>query len=64
MKAQYVEYLKQIRPFCHAGSCLILDDVRAYADKMDALWQYLEQEALHWELLELDDGDAVMKILL
>lgn len=64
MKAQYAEYLQQIRPYCRSGTCIIVDDVRTYANKMDAFWQYLSEEALSWEIIDLADGDGVVKILL
>ncbi len=64
MKAQYAQYLQQIRPYCRSGTCIIVDDVRAYVDKMDAFWQYLDQELLCRELIDLDDGDGVVKIVL
>ena len=64
MKAQYAQYLQQIRPYCRSGTYIIVDDVRAYADKMDAFWQYLDQESLCRELIDLDDGDGVVKIVL
>ena len=64
MKAQYAQYLHQIRPYCRSGTCIILDDVRAYADKMDTFWQYLTEHDLHREIVDLADGDGVVKIML
>lgn len=64
MKAQYADYLQLIRPFCHLGTCIIIDDVRSYADKMDAFWRYLTEEQLTWEIIDLADGDGVVKIIL
>jgi predicted O-methyltransferase YrrM len=62
MKAQYAWYLQQMRPFCHSGTCVILDDVRSYTNKMDTLWQYLEQEKMTWSFVDLDDGDGIVKL--
>lgn len=64
MKAQYATYLHQIRPYCRVGSCLILDDVHAYADKMDALREYIDAQWLAVQIVRLADGDSVAKIIL
>jgi len=64
MKAQYAHYLQLIRPYCRSGTCIIVDDVRTYTDKMDAFRRYLTEENLNRELIDLEDGDGIVKILL
>lgn len=63
MKKQYALYLELIRPYCRTGACLFFDDVRAYADKMDPLRDFLLKEHIASTLVDLADGDAILKVI-
>jgi predicted O-methyltransferase YrrM len=64
MKMQYADYLQLIRPYCRVGACIIFDDIRAYADKMDTLRDLLKHENIAYTITDLADGDGVLKIIL
>lgn len=60
MKSQYAEYIHTIRPFCSSGATIVCDDVRAYENKMDALWIYLKEHDISYDIFDLSDGDGVL----
>lgn len=60
MKTQYAEYIHTIRPFCAPGTIIVMDDVRAYQNKMDALWIYLKDQDITYSIVDLEDGDGVL----
>ncbi len=60
MKSQYADYIHAIRPFCSLGATILLDDVRTYENKMDALWIYLKAQNISYEIIDLSDGDGVL----
>lgn len=60
MKSQYADYIHAIRPFCSSGATIVLDDVRAYENKMDALWIYLKEQNIAYEIIDLPDGDGIL----
>jgi predicted O-methyltransferase YrrM len=60
MKSQYADYIHAIRPFCSSGATIVLDDVRSYENKMDALWIYLKEQNIAYEIIDLPDGDGIL----
>lgn len=62
MKAQYAEYLHKIRPYCHADTVIVCDDVIMHHDKMETFWNYLDTEQLAYTIIPLGDGDGVAVI--
>ena len=60
MKSQYAEYIHTIRPFCSSGATIVADDVRVYENKMDALWIYLKDHHISYNIVDLSDGDGVL----
>lgn len=62
MKAQYADYLQQIRPYCHETTIIVCDDVIHHRDKMDAFRRYLQTGWYRYEIVPLGDGDGVAVI--
>lgn len=42
---------------------IIIDDVIKFRHKMEDLYNYVEEEKLNYEIIQIDSDDGIMKII-
>ncbi len=63
-KSKYHIYLQTILPYMAQNSIIICDDVIEFEHKLSSLYEFLDQNQMNYEKLELSDGDWVIVIKL
>jgi|AntAceMinimDraft_11_1070367.scaffolds.fasta_scaffold87814_2 predicted O-methyltransferase YrrM len=63
-KSYYHLYLQTLLPHMAPHSVIICDDVIEFANKLTQLYEFLDQNQMNYQLLELSDGDGVLVIKL
>ncbi len=63
MMRRSVDFLQLCWPKTKSWSVIIIDDVIKFKGKMVGLWEYLEEENIHYNVLPIDEDDGVMMII-
>ena len=63
-KSKYHIYLQTILPYMAQNSIIICDDVIEFEHKLSSLYEFLDQNQMNYEKLELSDGDGILVIRL
>lgn len=62
MKREYLDYLLLALPKMTRDAFIVIDDVEKFRDKMENLYEWLEQEKIPYALEKTDIDDSIMII--
>ena len=60
MKREYLTYLRAILPKCTPDALIVIDDVEKFREKMEDLYDWLEEHHVPYRLEQTDEDDSVM----
>ncbi|MCK9271953.1 class I SAM-dependent methyltransferase [Candidatus Gracilibacteria bacterium] len=63
MKRRSKDFLELSRPKIKKNGIIIIDDVIKFKHKMLSLYEYVEENKINHEIIQIDSDDGVMKII-
>ncbi len=63
-KAHYHLYLEKILPYCSPHATIVCDDVIAFTQKVDALYQRLDKHNITYSHIPAEQGDWLLLVTL
>lgn len=61
-KSQYWLYMQKIENIKKENSCIIIDDVIKFHNKLSWLYEYLSKKQINYNIIPMEEGDGIMKI--
>lgn len=62
MKREYLQYLLLALPLMTPDALIVIDDVEKFRDKMENLYDWLEENHIPYQLEKTDIDDSIMLI--
>ncbi len=60
MKKEYLDYLLLTLPKMTSGALIVVDDVVKFRDKMQNLYDFLDENTIHYTIMNTDPDDGIM----
>lgn len=60
MKKEYLNYLQLILPKCTQDALIVIDDVEKFRDKMEDLYEWLDNNQILYLIEKTDQDDSIM----
>lgn len=60
MKKEYLEYLLLTLPKMTSDAMIVIDDVVKFRDKMQNLYDFLDENTIHYTIMNTDPDDGIM----
>ncbi len=62
MKREYLDYLLLVFPKITKNATIVIDDVEKFRDKMENLYEYLDEQNIKYTIQKTDVDDSIMII--